>query len=79
VQNQTTATHSAFTAMTNPLDHTDAQGSPALHAGRRSVLLIGLSAALVMMSTLAPAHAQRCFTQNGQKICCDNSGNCYSR
>lgn len=27
----------------------------------------------------APAHAQRCFNQNGQTICCDNSGNCYAR
>lgn len=27
----------------------------------------------------APAQAQRCFNQNGQTICCDNSGNCYAR
>ena len=79
VQNQATPTQSAVTAMANPLEHTVAQSTRASYTGRRSILLIGLSAALVMIGTLAPAHAQRCFTQNGQTICCDNSGNCYSR
>jgi len=37
-------------------------------------LLIGGLAIYAM-----PAEAQRCFNQNGQTICCDNSGNCYSR
>ena len=40
----------------------------------------GLFAAiLLLIATTTPAYAQRCTTQNGQTICCDNSGNCYSK
>lgn len=46
-----------------------AQCSPAL-------LLAGV---LLVLATAGPAFAQRCTTQNGQTICCDNSGNCYSK
>jgi hypothetical protein len=34
---------------------------------------------LLVLATAGPAFAQRCTTQNGQTICCDNSGNCYSK
>jgi hypothetical protein len=34
---------------------------------------------LLVLASAAPAMAQRCSTQNGQTICCDNSGNCYSK
>lgn len=43
----------------------------------RTMALIATACALGLLG--APANAQRCFTQNGQTICCDNSGNCYSR
>jgi hypothetical protein len=45
-----------------------------LRASAAAGLLI---AALAVLA--APAQAQRCFNQNGQTICCDNSGNCYAR
>lgn len=38
-----------------------------------------LAAILLLIATSTPAYAQRCSTQNGQTICCDNSGNCYSK
>jgi hypothetical protein len=38
-----------------------------------------LTTALLLIAATTPAFAQRCTTQNGQTICCDNSGNCYSR
>jgi hypothetical protein len=38
-----------------------------------------LAAALLLIAATTPAYAQRCTTQNGQTICCDNSGNCYSK
>jgi hypothetical protein len=42
----------------------------------RPGLLVG---ALLLIAATTPAYAQRCTTQNGQTICCDNSGNCYSK
>lgn len=47
--------------------------------GHPRLPLACLAAALLLVCTTAPAQAQRCFTQNGQTICCDNSGNCYNR
>lgn len=44
--------------------------------GRPGLLL---AAALLLIAATTPAYAQRCTTQNGQTICCDNSGNCYSK
>lgn len=38
-----------------------------------------LASFLLVIGTSATAFAQRCSTQNGQTICCENSGNCYSR
>jgi predicted transporter len=38
-----------------------------------------LASFLLVIASSTPAFAQRCSTQNGQTICCDNSGNCYSR
>jgi hypothetical protein len=52
-------------------------GHHSPHPLRRAGLL--LAAALLTMVVSSPAHAQRCTNQNGQTICCDNSGNCYSR
>jgi hypothetical protein len=43
-------------------------------SGLASLLLLSTCAGLTLLSL--PAHAQRCFTQNGQTVCCDNSGNC---
>lgn len=36
-------------------------------------------AALLSLAVSSPAQAQRCTNQNGQTICCDNSGNCYAK
>lgn len=52
-------------------------GNPLIQACRQSGLLFAGALLLVAMS--GPAFAQRCTTQNGETICCDNSGNCYSR
>lgn len=44
-------------------------------AARPSPALL-LAGALLVLVTAGPGFAQRCTTQNGQTICCDNSGNC---
>lgn len=54
-----------------------ARANPLLGSMSRPGLL--LAAALLLMAVTTPAYAQRCSTQNGQTICCDNSGNCYSK
>jgi hypothetical protein len=38
-----------------------------------------VAAALLSLAVSSPAQAQRCTNQNGQTICCDNSGNCYTK
>jgi len=53
--------------------------TPSLTLAHPRLPLACLAAALLLVCTTAPAQAQRCFTQNGQTICCDNSGNCYNR
>ncbi len=52
------------------------QGSRRTSFGNLAVLTASL---LLVLASAAPALAQRCSTQNGQTICCDNSGNCYSK
>lgn len=52
-------------------------GNVANKAQRSPGLL--LAGVLLVLATAGPAFAQRCTTQNGQTICCDNSGNCYSK
>jgi len=54
-----------------------ARANPLLGSMSQPGLL--LAAALLLMALTTPAYAQRCSTQNGQTICCDNSGNCYSK
>ncbi|MFN9870993.1 MAG: hypothetical protein ACK55E_06085 [Cyanobacteriota bacterium] len=50
--------------------------TPALHVS--PALLLG--SLLLVLAMTGPAFAQRCSTnQNGQTICCDNNGNCYSK
>jgi hypothetical protein len=51
--------------------------NPLTQAGCRLALLF--AGALLLVATSGPAFAQRCTTQNGETICCDNSGNCYSK
>lgn len=51
--------------------------SPVPRACHRAGLL--LAGALLLVATAGPAFAQRCTTQNGETICCDNNGNCYSK
>ncbi|MFM7464337.1 MAG: hypothetical protein ACKO28_02485 [Cyanobium sp.] len=46
-------------------------------AFRRASLL--LAATLMVLVWAEPGFAQRCQTKDGQTICCDNSGNCYSK
>ena len=58
--------------------HPPITGAGWLRGGGRPALAY-LAAALLLVCATAPAQAQRCFTQNGQTICCDNSGNCYNR
>lgn len=53
------------------------RGNVANKARRSPALL--LAGLLLVLATACPAFAQRCTTQNGQTICCDNSGNCYSK
>ncbi len=38
-----------------------------------------LASFLLVITASEPGYAQRCRSSNGQTICCDNSGNCYSR
>jgi len=53
------------------------RGSAADRALRSPGLLV--AGVLLVLTMAGPAFAQRCTTQNGQTICCDNSGNCYSK
>ena len=67
-----------LSAMTLPIQAfaSTARANPLLASVGRLGLL---TAALLLIAAFTPAYAQRCTTQNGQTICCDNSGNCYSR
>lgn len=38
-----------------------------------------LACVLALQAGGSPAAAQSCYTQDGQTICCDNSGRCYRR
>ena len=49
------------------------------HRGQRTAAAAAVLLIAGITAFAAPAQAQRCFNQNGQTICCDNSGNCYSR
>lgn len=47
------------------------------HWSRPGVLIAG---GVLVLGLASPALAERCTTnQNGQTICCDNSGNCWSK
>jgi hypothetical protein len=54
-------------------------GSRSLRALAKPALLVA-GALLLLGGASSPAFAERCTTnQNGQTICCDNSGNCWSK
>jgi len=48
-----------------------------IYSSRHHLLVLG--AAVMLLAVAAPAHAQRCFTQNGVTVCCDANGNCQTR
>lgn len=66
----------AMTHLTEPLLSTHGRVSSS-QAFRRASLL--LAATLMVLVWAEPGFAQRCQTKDGQTICCDNSGNCYSK
>jgi hypothetical protein len=67
----------AALAMTIPVSlapATQVQEGRSRLPGLASLLVLSACVGLTLFSL--PAQAQRCFTQNGQTVCCDNSGNC---